>query len=97
MALGTDQFTYADLDVAIPEIYGQKINDYFRYNLSLASFFIDRSDELAGGGSVIYTPNLSALSTNTKTNNAQVTLNLRGLIAFLSNVCYNSNVWMYRA
>lgn len=74
MALGTDQFTYADMDVAIPEIYGQKINDYFRYNLSLASFFIDRSDELAGGGSVIYTPNLSALSTNTKTNNAQVTL-----------------------
>lgn len=74
MALGTDGYTYADLDVAIPEIYGQKINDYFRYSLDLASFFIDRSDELAGGGSVIYTPNLSALSTNTKTNNAQVTL-----------------------
>lgn len=74
MALGTDQFTYADLDVAIPEIYGQKINDYFRYSLDLASFFIDRSDELSEGGSVIYTPNLSALSVNTKTNNAQVTL-----------------------
>lgn len=74
MALGTDGYTYADLDVAIPEIYGQKINDYFRYALDLATFFIDRSDELSEGGSVIYTPNLSALSVNTKTNNAQVTL-----------------------
>ena len=74
MALGTDNFTQADLDVSIPEIYGQKINDYFRYALDLASFFVDRSDELAEGGDTIYTPNLSALSVNTKTNQAQVTL-----------------------
>lgn len=74
MALGTDQFTQADLDVAIPEVWGQSINDYFRYSLDLASFFIDRSEELADGGDTIYTPNLSALSVNTKTNNAQVTL-----------------------
>jgi hypothetical protein len=56
------------------EIWGEKINDYFRYNLKLASFFIDRSDELSDGGDTIYTPNLSALSVNTKTNNAEVTL-----------------------
>lgn len=77
MALGTNGFTGGnggDLTVDIPLIWGQKINDYFRYNLSLASFFIDRSDELADGGAAIYTPNLSALSTNTKTVNAQVTL-----------------------
>lgn len=74
MALGTNQFTYADLDVNIPEVYGQQINDYFRHNLSLASFFVDRSEELADGGSVIYTPNLSAMTVSTKTNNAQVTL-----------------------
>lgn len=74
MALGTDNFTQADLDVSIPEIYGQKINDYFRYALDLATFFVDRSDELAEGGDTIYTPNLSALSVNTKTNQAQVTL-----------------------
>lgn len=97
MALGTNGFTFADLDVNIPEIWGEQINDYFRYNLKLASFFVDRSDELADGGDTIYTPNLSALSVNTKTNNAEVTLNLRGLLAFLSNVCYNSNVWMFRA
>lgn len=56
------------------EIWGSQINDYFRYNLKLASFFVDRSDELADGGDTIYTPNLSALSVNTKTNNVEVTL-----------------------
>lgn len=74
MSLGTNGFTPADVAVDIPEIYGQQINDYFRYNLKLASFFVDRSEELADGGDTIYTPNLSALSVNTKTNNAQVTL-----------------------
>lgn len=77
MSLGTNGFTGGnggDLTVDIPQKWGQTINDYFRYNLTLASFFIDRSDELSDGGSTIYTPNLSALSTNTKTVNAQVTL-----------------------
>jgi len=74
MALGTAGFTFADLDVNIPEVWGESINDYFRYNLKLASFFIDRSDELVDGGDTIYTPNLSALTVSTKTNNAQVTL-----------------------
>ena len=63
------------LTVDIPLIFGQKINDYFRYNLTLASFFTDRSDELADGGSTIYTPNIVALSTNAKTNGSAVTLN----------------------
>lgn len=77
MALGTDGFTGGnggDLTVDIPLLWGSKINDYFRYGLKLASFFIDRSEELVDGGAAIYTPNISALSTNTKTVNAQVTL-----------------------
>ena len=77
MALGTNVFTGGnggDLTVDIPLLWGEKINDYFRFNLMLADFFIDRSDELSDGGAAIYTPNLSALSTNTKTVNAQVTL-----------------------
>ena len=63
-----------DLTVDIPLLWGNKINDYFRYNLSLASFFVDRSDELVDGGAAIYTPNLSALSVNTKAVNVAVTL-----------------------
>ena len=77
MALGTNGFTGGnggDLTVDIPLVWGEKINDYFRYSLSLASFFIDRSDELADGGAAVYTPNLSALSTNAKSVNTQVTL-----------------------
>lgn len=77
MALGTNGFTGGnggDLTVDIPLLWGNKINDYFRYNLQLAAFFVDRSEELVDGGAAIYTPNLSALSTNTKTVNSQVTL-----------------------
>lgn len=77
MALGTDGFTGGnggDLTVDIPLIWGEQINDYFRFNLQLAAFFIDRSDELVDGGAAVYTPNLSALSTNAKAVNTQVTL-----------------------
>ena len=78
MTLGTNHMgggVGGSLTVDIPLVWGQKINDYFRYNLSLASFFIDRSDELSDGGSTIYTPNIVALSTNAKTNGSAVTLN----------------------
>jgi hypothetical protein len=77
VALGTNGFTGGnggDLTVDIPLVWGQTINDYFRYDLKLAAFFIDRSEELADGAAAVYTPNLSALSTNTKAVNSQVTL-----------------------
>lgn len=74
MALGTDHYAFADLDVDIPEIWGQQINDYFRYQLKLASFFIDRSEELAAGGDTLHTTNLSSVSTNAKSNGSEVTL-----------------------
>lgn len=78
MALGTLGMTAGSggsLTADIPLLWGQKINDYFRYNLSLAQFFVDRSDELSDGGSDVYTPNIIALATNSKTTNSQVTLN----------------------
>lgn len=78
MALGTNGMgagVGGSLTADIPLLWGKKINDYFRYNLSLAQFFVDRSDELVDGGSDVYTPNIVALSTAAKTNNSQVTLN----------------------
>lgn len=63
------------LTADIPLVWGQKINDYFRYNLSLATFFTDRSEELADGGSDVYTPNIVAMSTSAKANNTAVVLN----------------------
>lgn len=78
MALGSNGMgggVGGSLTADIPLLWGSRINDYFRFNLSLAQFFIDRSDELSDGGSDVYTPNIVALATNSKTNNAQVTLN----------------------
>ena len=77
MGLGTLGMTGGvggSLTADIPLIWGNKINDYFRYNLSLAQFFVDRSDELVDGGSDIYTPNIVALSTSSKVTNTQVNL-----------------------
>ncbi len=78
MALGSNQMgggVGGSLTADIPLLWGQKINDYFRYNLSLAQFFIDRSEELVDGGSDVYTPNIVAMATTVKANNTQVTLN----------------------
>lgn len=66
-----DRDNLADL---IPAVWGQKINDYFKANLVGANFFTNRSDELAGGGDVLYTPNLVAMSANTKSAQAEVTI-----------------------
>ena len=92
MGLGTDGFTGGnggDLTVDIPLLWGSKINDYFRYKLKLAAFFIDRSEELVEGGAAIYTPNLAALSTTTKAVNAQVTLSS----PLYTNVTLNVSTW----
>lgn len=78
MALGTAHVSAGvggGATVFIPEVWGERINDYFRYNLTLASFFIDRSDEIADGGATIYTPNIVAMSSAAKSYNTQVTLN----------------------
>jgi len=41
----------------------------------IADFFTDRSDELSEGGSSLYTPNMTEMSANSKTNATAVTLN----------------------
>lgn len=75
MALGTDHFTAADLAVMIPEVWGSKINDFYRAKLKMAAFFTDRSDELVGGGDTLYTPNLTEMTANAKAAGTQVVLN----------------------
>ncbi|MGB1039027.1 MAG: hypothetical protein ACPGYY_10305, partial [Bacteroidia bacterium] len=70
MALGTGHFTGAsgDLDVMIPQVWGERINDFFRSRLIMGNFFTDRSDELVGGGDTVHTPNLTEMSANAKSN-----------------------------
>lgn len=40
-----------------------------------ANFFVDRSEEVMDGGNIVYTPNITEISANSKTNGAAVTLN----------------------
>lgn len=75
MSFPTDTFTAADLDVFIPEIWGESINDFMKTKLVAASFFTDRSDELAGGGDTLHTPNMTEMTANAKSNATAVTLN----------------------
>jgi hypothetical protein len=75
MAFPTDTFTAADLAVAIPEQWGEKVNEFYRAKQVLADFFVNRSDELVDGGDTLYTPNMTELSANAKSNGTAVTLN----------------------
>jgi len=59
----------------IPLIWGEKINEFFKLKLFIADFFTDRSSELSGGGSALYTPNLTEFSAAVKSNATAVTLN----------------------
>jgi hypothetical protein len=56
-------------------VWGEKINQFFKLKLMIADFFTDRSSELSGGGSALYTPNMTEMTANSKTNATAVTLN----------------------
>jgi hypothetical protein len=71
----TGTFTATNLASYIPEVWGEKINDYFKSEIQAANFFVDRSDELADGGDTLHTPDLSAMTANAKANATAVTLN----------------------
>jgi hypothetical protein len=74
MAFPSDSFTATDLAVMIPEVWGEKVNDFYRAQLVCAPFFTDRSEELSDGGDVLYTPNVTEMSATTKSNATAVTL-----------------------
>lgn len=75
MAFPTTSHTSTSLASVIPLLWGEKINEFFKLKLMMADFFVDRSSELADGGSTLYTPNITEMSANAKTNAAAVTLN----------------------
>lgn len=60
---------------SIPLLWGDKINEFFKLKLMIADFFTDRSSELSGGGSALYTPNLTEFAAAVKSNATAVTLN----------------------
>jgi hypothetical protein len=70
----SDTFTSADVAELTPKLWGEKINDFYKSKLVMASFFTDRSSELRGGGSALYTPNITEMTATSKTNGSAVTL-----------------------
>lgn len=74
MAFPTDTHTGTSLDSFIPEVWGAKINEFFRAKLVAAPFFTDRSDEVSMGGDVLYTPSITELTATAKSNATAVSL-----------------------
>ncbi len=75
MAFPSGTETLASLDSYIPEIWGQRVNEFYRAKLVAAPFFTDRSDELSEGGDTLYTPNTTEFTATAKSNGSTVTLN----------------------
>jgi hypothetical protein len=75
MAFPTTTETTTNLASFIPSVWGERINDIFKQKRVLADFFTDRSAELSDGGNVLYTPNVSEMAANAKSNATAVTLN----------------------
>lgn len=56
------------------EIWGERVNEFYKTKLLAASFFTDRSDEVREGGDTLYTPTTSELTASTKNYATAVTL-----------------------
>lgn len=89
MAFPTGMETATTLAVFIPEVWGQKINDFFKCELVMADFFVNRSDELVDGGDILHTPNLTQMSANAKSAGAAVTLSYMLGVSLGELMCYN--------
>jgi hypothetical protein len=74
MSLGTDHISTTTADVMIPEIWGNRVNNFYRANLKAGSFFEDWSEDVAGGGDIVHIPNISEMSASGKTAGSQVSL-----------------------
>ena len=79
-AFPTATETSTTLDVMIPEIWSDRMNNFYRAKLRAVNFFTDLSSELAGGGDVLHIPNLSEMTAHAKANATVVTV---GILAAL--------------
>jgi len=73
-AYPTSTMTTTTLDNLIPEIWGEKMNDYYRANLVTANFFTDLSSDIMGGGDIVYVPNITSMTAHTKSTASPVTV-----------------------
>lgn len=74
MAFPTSSMGATSLASFIPEIWGEKINEFYKNKLVAAPFFTDRSDEVREGGDTLYTPTISELTASAKSYATAVSL-----------------------
>lgn len=82
MAFPTTSETPTTLASYIPALWGEKINDFFKLKLMVADFFVNRSEELAQGGNILYTPTTTEMTANSKTNATAVNTMAALLVEF---------------
>ena len=75
MALGVNQMTITTGAVFVPELWSNRTLDAVEANLVMANLVDRYDDEFSQYGDIVRIPNVSDLSVNTKSANAQVTLN----------------------
>ena len=56
------------------EIWGSRVNNFYRAALKAGAFFEDWSEDVAGGGDIIHIPNVSEMTSNAKAASTQVVL-----------------------
>ncbi len=75
MAYPIDMFTQADLAVFIPEKWSDAINDFAKEDTPVTDFCTDRSSEVADGGNIVHTGNVTEMTAHAKSAGTAVTLN----------------------
>lgn len=80
MAYPTGTFSDADLNVFFPEIWSERINDFFRARLQAGAFFLDLSEDFSAGGDTLNIPNLTEMTAYAKSNATAVTLKLGAFV-----------------
>lgn len=95
MALGANHTTQTTAASYIPEVWSEKVNDFFRAELKAAAFFEDWSADIAGGGDIINRPNVSEMTANSFAFGSltQVTLNspTHGTVQLTVNTHYETS------
>lgn len=74
MALGTNHTTTTHADVLIPEVWGNRLNNFYRASLKVGGFFEDWSEDLEGGGDVVHIPNITEMTADDKVVGSEVVI-----------------------
>jgi hypothetical protein len=74
MGLGSSHFDTTDSAMLIPAKWSNRVNDFFRAQLKAASFFEDWSADVADGGNIVYVPNITEMTAQTKSAATEVVL-----------------------